>query len=358
MKAILTGGGRATRLRPITYTWNKHLIPLANKPMIFHAIEKVVDAGIRDIAINTNPGETELQKAVGDGSRWGADIHFFEQQGGPLGIANVPKQAQEWIGDSPFLFYLSDNIVLGDIRHLVERFQNGGHDALMTLAKVPDARRFGVPEFRDGKVVRLEEKPAEPKSDFAMTGLYLFNNDFFRAYDTIRPSARGEYEIPEIYNWYLANGKNVGHTEITGWWKDTGKPEDLLEGNQLILDEMTPAQATREGTIDPGATVQGKVLIGKGTRIGAGTLIRGPVAIGDGCTIEASYIGPYTSIGHNAVIRNAEIEHCIVFDNVTVDCQARIVDSLIGKDACVTSKQGARPHGHKFVIGDNARVEI
>lgn len=358
MKAVLTGGGRATRLRPITHTWNKHLIPLANKPMIFHAIEKVVDAGITDIAINTNPGETELQKVIGDGSRWGANIHFFEQQGGPLGIANVPKQAQAWIGDSPFLFYLSDNIVLGNIRHLVEKFTSGGHDAFMTLAKVQDPRRFGVPEIVDGKVVRLEEKPAEPKSDFAMTGLYLFNNDFFRAYDTIRPSARGEYEIPEIYNWYIANGKNVGHTEITGWWKDTGKPEDLLEGNQLILDEMTPAEATRDGDIDPTATLQGKVHVGKGSKIGPGVLVRGPVTIGENVTVESSYIGPYTAIGNGAVIRNTELEHCIIFDNVTVDCHARIVDSLIGKDACVTSKQSNRPHGHKFVIGDNARVEI
>ncbi len=359
MKAVLTGGGRALRLRPITHTWNKHLIPLANKPMIFHAIEKVVDAGITDIAINMNPGETELPKAVGDGSRWGATIHFFEQQGGPLGIANVPKQAEAWINGDKFLFYLSDNIVLGNIRAFVRRFQDENHDAMMALSRVRDPQRFGVPEFAGEKIVRLDEKPSQPKSDFAVTGLYLFNNDFFRAYDTLKPSARGEYEITDIYNWYLAQNKKVGHAEITGWWKDTGKPEDLLEGNQLLLDEMTMDQATRAGAeIAPGATIQGKVKIGAGSKIGPEVLIRGPVSIGERCMIERSVIGPYSSIGSGCTVRNAEIEHCILFDNVEVNCHDRIVDSIIGKDARITNKQGNRPWGRKLIIGDNAHVEI
>lgn len=358
MKAILTGGGRATRLRPITYTWNKHLIPLANKPMIFHAIEKVVEAGITEIAINTNPGETELQKYIGNGSGWGANIHFFEQRGGPLGIANVPKQAEEWLDGSPFLFYLSDNIVLGSIKSFVDGFVNGNFDALMALARVSDPHRFGVPEIVDGKVVRLEEKPAVPKSSYAVTGLYLFSPEFFDAYSTIAPSARGEYEITDIYNWYLANNRNVGYQEITGWWKDTGKPDDLLEANALLLNDRDAGAVSNEGSVHETAVIQGRVSIGKGTVIGAGCLVRGPVSIGSDCVIERSCIGPFTSIGDNARITDAEIDHSIIFCDAAISCKRRLVDALIGKNAIVTSAEDTKPNGHKLIIGDNAVVEL
>ncbi len=358
MKALLTAGGRATRLRPITYTWNKHLIPLANKPMIVHAIEKLVRAGITEIGINTNPGEVELQKVLGDGSAYGAKITYIEQTGGPKGLAHIIKVAQPFLGDDSFLFYLGDNIILGDISGFIQKFSEGGYNAFLALSRVKDPQRFGVPEIVDGKIVRVEEKPDVPKSDFAVTGIYLYDKNVFAAVDAIEPSARGEYEISDVHTWLIEHGLSVGYDEITGWWKDTGKPEDLLEGNQLLLDEMSHAEATQAGNVHPDAVLQGKVKVGAGAVIGADVLIRGPVTIGAGAVIEHSYIGPYTAIGDRAVIRNTEIEHCIVFEDVTVDCGKRIVDSLIGRFASVTSDQATLPRGHKLIVGDHARVEL
>lgn len=357
MKALITAGGRATRLRPITYTINKHLIPLANKPMVFYAIEKIAAVGVKEIGISMNPGETELQKAVGDGSRWGVKITYIEQAGGPLGIAHVVENAKSFLGDEPFIFYLGDNIILGSIRRFVEKFEREKLNCVLALSKVRDPQRFGVPEIKDGRIVRVDEKPSEPKSDYAVTGIYIYDKNFFEAFSHIKPSQRGEYEISDIHTWLIENGKAVGYEEITGWWKDTGKPEDLLEGNQLLLNEM--AEASREGAeIDASAVLQGKVAVGKGTVIGPRCLIRGPVAIGAGCKIENSYIGPYTSIGNEVEVYNTEIEHSVVFDYVDINCSTRIVDSLIGMNATVTSAHATLPLGHKLVVGDNAIVEI
>jgi len=357
MKALITAGGRATRLRPITYTINKHLIPLANKPMIFYAIEKLADVGVKEIGISVNPGEEEIQKTVGDGSKWGVKIAYIEQKGGPLGIAHVVNNAKDFLGDEPFIFYLGDNIILGNLKRFVEKFEREKLNCVLALAKVKDPQRFGVPEVRDGRIVRVDEKPSEPKSDYAVTGIYVYDKSFFEAFTHIKPSARGEYEISDIHTWLIENGKSVGYEEITGWWKDTGKPEDLLEGNQLLLGEM--AEASREGAdIDPTAVIQGKVAIGAGTVVGPKVLIRGPVAIGENCKIENSYIGPYTAIGKGVEIYNTEIEHSIIFDDVDIDCSTRIVDSLIGMNATVTSAHATLPLGHKLIVGDNAVVEI
>ncbi|HJV33030.1 MAG TPA: glucose-1-phosphate thymidylyltransferase [Patescibacteria group bacterium] len=357
MKALITAGGRATRLRPITYTINKHLIPLANKPMIFYAIEKIAAAGIKEIGISVNPGEEELQKAVGDGARWGVKIAYIEQAGGPKGVAHVVENAKAFLGDEPFLFYLGDNIILGKLDRFVEKFEREKLNCLLALSKVKDPQRFGVPQIQDGRIVRVDEKPSEPKSDYAVTGIYVYDKSFFEAFAHIQPSARGEYEISDVHTWLIEHGKAVGYEEITGWWKDTGKPEDLLEGNQLLLNEMV--EASREGAeIDATAVLQGKVSVGKGTVIGARALIRGPVAIGENCRIENSYIGPYTSIGNGVEIYNTEIEHSVVFDDVDLNCSTRIVDSLIGTNATVASAHSTLPRGHKLVVGDNAVVEI
>lgn len=357
MKALITAGGRATRLRPITYTINKHLIPLANKPMIFYAIEKLADVGVREIGISVNPGEEEMQKACGDGSKWGVKITYIEQKGGPLGIAHVVYNAKDFLGDEPFIFYLGDNIILGSLKRFVQKFEQDKLNCLLALSKVKDPQRFGVPEIQGGRIVRVDEKPSEPKSDYAVTGIYVHDKSFFEAYSHIKPSVRGEYEIPDIHTWLIENGKTVGYEEITGWWKDTGKPEDLLEGNQLLLGEMP--EASREGLeIDPAAVIQGKVSIGAGTKIGPRVLIRGPVVIGRGCNIDNSYIGPYTSIGNEVEIYNAEVEHSVIFDYVDIDCSKRIVDSLIGMNATITSAHATLPLGHKLVVGDNAVVEI
>lgn len=357
MKALITAGGRATRLRPITWTINKHLIPLANKPMIFYAIEKVAEAGVKEVGIIVNEGESELQKHVGDGSRWGVSVTYIEQKGGPKGIAHAVNEAKPFLGDEPFIFYLGDNIILGSITKFVEKFKEEKLNCLLALSKVKDPRRFGVPVMEGDRIVRVDEKPSEPKSDFAVTGIYVYDANFFEAYKHIEPSARGEYEISDIHSWLIANGRDVGYKEITGWWKDTGKAEDLLEGNQLLLGEMPPREH-EDVEIHDDAVIQGKVVIGKGTKIGPKTLIRGPVAIGEGCRIEASYIGPYTSIGNGAEVYNTEIEHSVVFDDADINCSKRVVDSLIGKNATITAAHETYPSGHKLVVGDNSIVEL
>ena len=359
MKALILAGGRATRLRPITHTLNKHLIPLANKPMIFHAIEKVVEAGITDIGININEGDREMPLALGDGSRFGARFTYLEQRGGAQGLAHTIKNAKDsGFLDGPFLMYLGDNIILGSIRPLVDKFIAGGYHCLLALSRVKEPQRFGVPEIRDGKIVRVVEKPQIPPSDFAITGIYLYDRQALDAVDLIRPSWRGEYEITDVHQYYIDRGQNIGYQEITGWWKDTGKPEDLLEGNQLLLNEMNGKPSVIEGYVHPDATIQGPVVIGKRTRIGPEVMIRGPVIIGENCEIEKSFIGPHTSIGNDVRIHHAEIEHAVVLDRVSINCDSRIVDSIIGMDASVTAASASRPSGHKIVVGDHAMVEL
>jgi glucose-1-phosphate thymidylyltransferase len=359
MKALITAGGRATRMRPITYTLNKHLIPLANKPMIWNALEKIAETGIKEVIMNVNPGEMELQKCVGNGDRWNLHITYLEQQGGPQGVAHIIKNAQPHLGNEPFLFYLGDNIILGSITQFVDKFEREQLDCLLALSRVRDPHRFGVPEFQDGKLIRVVEKPTVPGSDFAVAGIYIYSPLVFQAVSSIQPSARGEYEISDAHTWLIENNGKVGHQEITGWWKDTGKPEDLLEGNALLLNEMSYRGFDQHGAVvDPTAVIQGRVKIGEGTVIGPKCLIRGPVVIGANCRIENAFIGPYTSIGNGVEILNTEIEHSIIFDEAKINCNRRIVDALVGQRASITSSMETLPRGNKLVIGDNAIVEL
>ncbi|MBI4133260.1 glucose-1-phosphate thymidylyltransferase [Candidatus Uhrbacteria bacterium] len=358
MKALLTAGGRATRLRPITYTINKHLIPIANKPMLFYALEKIAETGITEVGVNINEGDKELPGALGDGSRWGMKIIYLEQTGGAQGLAHIIKNAKNkrFLNNEPFLMYLGDNIIVGSIKSMVEKFEREKLNCLLALARVRDPQRFGVPEIRDGRIVRVAEKPAQPMSPYAITGIYLYDQHALDAVEVITPSARGEYEITDVHQYYIDKGLKVGFEEATGWWKDTGKPEDLLEANQLLLNEMKNGENGSEP--DPAAIIQGKVKIGEGTKIGPRVLVRGPAVIGKNCVIENSYIGPYTSIGNEVQIYNTEIEHSIVFDLVRINCGKRIVDSLIGLNATVTSTDDSLPRGHKLIVGDHAVVEI
>ncbi|MBI2482576.1 glucose-1-phosphate thymidylyltransferase [Candidatus Uhrbacteria bacterium] len=339
-KALITAGGRATRLRPITHTMNKHLIPLAGKPMIVHVIEKIVEAGITEIIVNVNPGDRELPKLLGDGGRWGASVRCVEQTGGPLGLGHILRVAEPYIGAEPFLFYLGDNIILGSIRRFVERFRAERLDCLLALARVPDPQRFGVPELRDGRIVRVEEKPSAPKSPYAVTGIYLYQPVVFDAARAITPSARGELEISDVHTWLIERGHAVGYEEITGWWKDTGKPQDLLEGNQLLLGEPSFQSSIGDASIAEGAVLQGRVRLGAGTRIEGRSLIRGPVVIGARCVIRDSYIGPYTTIGDEVTVIDTEVEHAIVFDGAQITAGRRVVDSIIGTQACACSSWG------------------
>lgn len=356
-KAILTGGGRATRLHPITTTINKHLLPLANKPMIFHAIEKAVEAGVEEIFINTNPGETSLKDYIGDGGHWGIKISYFEQTGGPQGIAHVVKEAQKFIGKDPFMFYLSDNILLGSLKPMFEEFHNEGYDCMLALSEVADARSFGVPVYGDdGNLVDVLEKPQDPPNNFAVTGIYLYgSNVFFDAYNHIEKSDRGEYEISSIHSHFLKNNKKVGAKEITGWWKDTGKVHDMLIANRLLLEKMEPQDFPNHGSIEEGADISGKVQIGIGSRVGSDVVIKGPVIIGENCVLKNCTIGPDVTIGSGCEIVDARIEHSIVLDNSEIDTDLFIKDSMIGKN--VTFKKRSTDEGRSMIIGDKTIVE-
>ena len=359
-KAILTGGGRATRLHPITTTINKHLLPLANKPMIFHAIEKAVAAGITEIFINTNPGETELQKHIGDGGHWGISITYFEQTGGPQGIAHVVQEAERFIGKDPFLFYLSDNILLGSLKDMVDEFKTGTFDCMLALSKVSDPQRFGVPIFNDqNELVDVWEKPQEPPNNFAVTGIYMYGPKvFFDAYKNIEPSARGEFEISSIHSDLLKRGLKVGSKEITGWWRDTGKIEDLLTASRLLLETMGSHEFPNHGSISEDTHISGNVQIGIGAQIGPGVTIEGPAIIGENCVLKHCHIGPYVTLSGGCDIQKVHIENSIVLDNAMIDAPMRIIDSLIGKNAQLIKRNTGEPEGHKMIIGDKTIIEM
>jgi glucose-1-phosphate thymidylyltransferase len=355
-KAILTGGGRATRLRPITSTINKHLIPLANKPMIFHAIEKAVEAGVEEIFININPEETQLQQFVGDGGHWGVKITFFVQEGGPQGIAHVVNCAQKFIGKDPFMFYLSDNIVFGSLQPFFEQFDKENLDCLLAFAKVPDPERFGVPTIGpDGKLLDVIEKPQNPQSDFAVTGIYLFNHNFFEAFKNSTKSARGEYEIPSIFQYLLRNNFKVGYNEITGWWKDTGKPEDLILANELLLKGLEEEKFLRADVQVNGANIAGKVAIGTGTTFGKNVTINGPVMIGENCSLENCTIGPNVTIGSGSTIKNCTITDSIVLGNASLTAPLNMTQSIIGAKAIIES---GKEKISRLIVGDHTVLEV
>jgi glucose-1-phosphate thymidylyltransferase len=359
MKALIAAGGRATRLRPITNTLNKHLIPLANRPMLEYVIEKIAQAGIRDIIINVNPGELEtMRNAFSDGSRWNVSITYVEQQGGAKGIAHAVANAEQYLRGDSFLFYLGDNIMVGDLGVLKRRFESGSFDCLIALSRMNDPSRFGVPEFGpDGSLKRTIEKPAKPPSPFAVTGIYFFNDRYFDGFKEMKPSPRGEYEITDMITWFIDHGK-VGHEEITGWWKDTGKPDDLLEGNALLLEQIPEDKMRNEGELGKNVTIQGKVSIGKGSVVGPEVVLQGPVVIGEGCHIENGLIGPNVSLGNDVQFLNSEIENSIVFNGARIDCGTRIADSIIGANAVVGSAERNAKGAHKLILGDQGTIEL
>ncbi len=353
MKALITSGGRGTRLRPLTHTQNKHLIPIANKPILHYAIEYCVDAGIKEIGIVYSADSMAVPEAIGDGSQWGVRITYIPQEA-PLGLAHVVKIAEDFIGDEPFVFYLGDNMVVGGLKRFIEAFEQSGSNCHLTLARVQDPERFGVPEIKNDRIVSIEEKPKKPKSHFAVSGIYLYDHTIFEAVNHIKPSARGELEISDAHQYLLDKGYKITYSEITGWWKDTGKPYDLLEANRLILDNMTPHI---QGEIDHGSLVTGKVQIGEGSRV-VNSTVRGPVIIGKNTVIENSYIGPFTSIYDDCRIQNSEVEFSIILKECKIiDVDIRVEHSLLGNDVEII-KAGGRPATHRFLIGDQSRVEL
>lgn len=360
MKALITAGGRGTRLRPLTLTLNKHLIPIANKPMIAYAIEKVAAAGIRDIGIIVSPGETELREALGNGDTWGVNLTYLEQHGGALGLAHAFGIGREFVGNDSCVFYLGDNLLIGNLEDIVRDFREQESHCHFNFARVKDPQRFGVPEFGpDGKtLVRIIEKPKQPPSDLAQTGIYLYQPGVWSVLEDLRPSQRGEYEIADFNTLLIERGYRASYSVISGWWKDTGLPQDLLEGNQLIMSDPNSFVPTSAGTVANTATVQGRVGIGPDTAIMGTAFVRGPVLIGKNCVIEDSYIGPFTAIGDNVVVRNAEVEHSIVMNGAKIEAPVRIVDSILGRNCVIQSHQATRPSGHKLVVGDFSSVEL
>lgn len=353
MKALITSGGKGTRLRPLTHTQNKHLIPIANKPILHYAIETVAEAGITEIGIVTNADSTEVQDAIGDGGRWGVHITYIPQEA-PLGLAHVVKISEDFIGKEPFIFYLGDNMVVGGVRRFVQEFERDHVNCFLTLSRVKDPERFGVPEIRDNRIVSIEEKPKVPKSEFAIAGIYIYDHHIFEAVNNIKPSQRGELEISDAHQYLIDHGFRIGFSEITGWWKDTGKPIDLLEANRLVLEHLQPRV---EGEVDKASYTTGNVIIEKNARI-KNSHIRGPVIIGQNSVIENSYIGPFTSIYSNCYIRNSEIEFSIILNDCQIlDIGVRIESSLLGSDVHLT-KSSPKPAAHRFIIGDQSRVEL
>ena len=362
MKAIVTAGGRGTRLRPITWTLNKHLIPLAGEPMLFNAFKKIAALGITEVAVNINPGDQEIARVCGDGSRWGLRLTYVEQEGGSCGVGQIIYSARAFVGDEDVLLYFGDNIILGSLRPFVEKFTREQLDCCLALARVPDPERFGVPELHEGRLVGVEEKPQHPKSPFAVTGIYLYRaSAYFNAFSHTRPSARGEYEISDVHDWLIKNGDAVGYQEITGWWKDTGKPRDLLIGNQLLLNELSFEDAVVHPSVilDSAVRLEGRVKIEAGTVLSGATVVRGPVVIGAGAQITDSFVGPHTSVGGRVKLTGAEIEHSILMEGAEVSAGGRITDSIIGADARVlSSENGEWPSGRKLLVGESSVLEL
>ena len=353
MKALITSGGKGTRLRPITHTQNKHLIPIANKPILHYAIEAVVAAGIKEIGIVYNADSDAVPKAIGDGSRWGAKITYIPQEA-PLGLAHVVKISQDFIGDEPFVFYLGDNMVVGGIRRFINRFFADKCNCHLTLARVKDPSRFGVPELQGNRIIRIEEKPRHPKSPYAVAGIYIYDSTIFEAVNAIQPSARGELEISDAHQYLLDKGYKITYSEITGWWKDTGKPSDLLEANRLVLENLPESN---QGIVDESSLLAGKVILQKGARIEK-SHIRGPAIIGENTIIRNSYVGPFTSIYHDCLVENSELEFSIIMDHCRiVDVGIRIESSILGSEVEITKARG-KPRNHRFMLGAQSYLEI
>jgi glucose-1-phosphate thymidylyltransferase len=353
MKALITSGGHGTRLRPITYTQNKHLIPIANKPMLHYALEAVADAGIKDVGIITNAKNKDVESAIGSGKAFGVKITYIPQEA-PLGLAHAVKISQDFIKNEPFIFYLGDNMLVGGVKRFIDEFQSQRSNCHLTLAKVKDPERFGVPQFKGRRIISIEEKPKKPKSDYAVAGIYLYDECIFEAVHAISPSARGELEISDAHQYLIEKNYRVTYSEITGWWKDTGKPFDLLEANRLVLENQ---HTCIEGEVDADSTVTGKVVIGKGTKI-QNSVLRGPCIIGKNCLIKDSYIGPFTSIYDDCFIKKSEIEFSIVLKNCRIeDVGIRIEESLLGNDVQIVSAT-KKPKTNRFMLGDQSRVEV
>ncbi|GIV05807.1 MAG: glucose-1-phosphate thymidylyltransferase [Fimbriimonadales bacterium] len=352
MKALILAGGKGTRLRPITFSMAKQLVPVANKPVLFYGLEAVAEAGLREVGIIVGDTAAEIQQAVGDGSRWGIQVTYIPQPE-PLGLAHAVLTAEPFLQEEPFLMYLGDNIVTSSIKPLVKAFEQRQPNALILLAEVPNPQEFGVAELQGERVVRLIEKPKQPPSNLALVGVYLFDKHIFEAARAIKPSWRGELEITDAIQYLIDHGYTVESQQISGWWKDTGSLDALLEANRLVLEDLEP---TNQGVLEA-TQVHGRVAIGAGSVLKRCT-VRGPAIIGANCHLEDCYIGSFTAIGDGVRLVSCEVEYSIILEGSCVEhVETRLEGSLLGKNVVV--RGGAkRPRTLRLMLGDSSLVEI
>lgn len=353
MKGLILSGGKGTRLRPITYTSAKQLVPIANKPVLFRVIDTLLEAGITELGIVVGDTAAEIKAAVGDGSRWDAKVTYVHQ-GEPMGLAHAVKVSQEFLGEDSFVMFLGDNVIQGGIVPLVEQFARNEWNAQIVLTRVDQPEQFGVAVLEDGQVVRLMEKPRDPPSDLALVGIYMFDHHVFEAVNAIRPSWRGELEITDAIQYLVDHGYTVFPYIHEGWWIDTGKMEDMLDANRLVLEGLAPRI---EGFVDSSSRLSGRVVVEEGAEI-INSVVRGPAVIGRHTRIVNSYIGPFTSIYHHCEIVDSEIEHCIMLEHCQVlEIDHRIEDSLIGRHVEIT-RSPLKPRALKLMLGDYSKVGV
>jgi glucose-1-phosphate thymidylyltransferase len=353
MKGLVLSGGKGTRLRPITFTSAKQLLPIANKPVLFYGLEQLAAAGVTDVGIVVGDTKAEIRAAVGDGSRFGIRATYIEQDV-PAGLAHAVKVSEPFLGEEPFVMVLGDNLLRDGVASIVEAFRRDPTNCQILLTKVKDPNQFGVAVLEDGRVARLVEKPKERISDLALVGVYLFDSSVFKAVNAIRPSSRGELEITDAIQWLLDNGYAVRPHLVTGWWKDTGKLEDILEANRSVLDGVTERIL---GAIDAKSRVEFKVVLEEGVSV-ENSVIRGPAVVGPGTRIVDSYVGPFTSIAGGCLVRSVEVEHSIILEGCTIEgAGARIMDSLIGRNVAIRKGDG-QPRAVQFMLGDYSAVTL
>ncbi|HZD78752.1 MAG TPA: glucose-1-phosphate thymidylyltransferase [Actinomycetota bacterium] len=350
MRALVLSGGEGSRLRPITHTGAKQLIPIANTPILFHGLRQIREAGITEVGVVVGPpNEQAVRAAVGDGSAWGLRVTFI-QQAAPLGIAHAVSTAADFVRGEPFLLYLGDNVLLEGVSRFVREFERSRPDAQILLAHVPEPEHFGVAVLEGERVVRLVEKPREWISDVALVGVYLFDDSILEACATLRPSWRDEYEITEAIQWLIDRGRTVRAELVSGWWKDTGRPEDLLEANRMMLSVLEPSG---EGEVDGASSVEGVVVIGPGAKVVRSTL-RGPVILGEGTLVEDSTVGPNASVSFGCRVVGSTVEDSIVMERTRIEGVRGISSSIFGRDVELRGERGPR----RFVIGDQSHIEI
>lgn len=357
MKGVILHGGHGTRLRPLTHTGPKQLIPVANKPISQYVLESLRESGIHDIAIvlgDIHPDK--VKKYYGDGSKFGVKITYVYQSE-PKGIAHAIGLCKKFVGEEPFVVHLGDDLLKGGVKKFVEKFKKSNYDGMVLLCKVKEPQRFGVAKFDDkGKLIRLVEKPKQPPSQYALSGIYFFKPVVFEMISRLKPSRRNELEITEAIQLLMENGNRVGYEFVEGWWKDTGTIEDILESNRLVLEEL---KHEIRGKIEDEASLQGRVYVGENSVVKRGAIIRGPSTIGKNTIVENHvYIGPYTSIGNNVTIKKGEIENSIIMDNSRIDMNGKITDSLVGPYSVIVTNQGEKPRGYRFVLGERSKITI